>query len=128
VWNAPLTNNAPLDPTSPTAVANLVHQASVESLGLGAYGGPTPYISGPTRRRFTSRWTSTTPELQAALNVVPIPLAARPSVGTDAVMLIYQPSTDTMWELWKAVKQADGWHASWGGRMTRFYANPPSPM
>jgi hypothetical protein len=32
-------------------------------------------------------------------------------------MVVWQPSTDTMWEFWVANKQADGWHAAWGGQM-----------
>jgi hypothetical protein len=48
---------------------------------------------------------------------VPIPSDALPSTGTDKALTIYQPSTDKMWDFWLTSKQADGWHACWGGRM-----------
>jgi hypothetical protein len=39
-------------------------------------------------------------------------------------MTIYQPSSDTLWEFWQAVKKTDGWHASWGGAMRGVSKNP----
>lgn len=58
------------------------------------------------------------PELSRQLASVPIPPDAKPSDGTDAELVIWQPSTDTMWELWK-VRIDDGqWEACWGGRLT----------
>ncbi len=52
------------------------------------------------------------------LTNVPFPANAKPSAGTDAEITIYQPSTDTIWELWQAEKAADGsWSACWGGRL-----------
>ena len=48
---------------------------------------------------------------------VPIPDVAVPSPGTDAQLTIYQPSTDTLWDFWRAYHATDGWHACWGGRI-----------
>ena len=48
---------------------------------------------------------------------VPIPSDAVPAAGSDASLTVYQPSTDTMWDFWRAVKRPDGWHACWGGRL-----------
>jgi hypothetical protein len=63
--------------------------------------------------------------LQTVLNQgVPIPGNARPAQGTDGHLTIWQPSTDTLWEFWKAVKRPDGWHASWGGAMRRVSHSP----
>ena len=55
---------------------------------------------------------------------VPIPDNAVPAAGTDKNLVIYQPSTDTMWEFWLTAKKADGWHTSWGGKMTDVSTNP----
>jgi hypothetical protein len=56
--------------------------------------------------------------LMAELSAVPIPANARESAGTDSEMTIYQPSTDTVWELWQAKKDLNGkWIACWGGRL-----------
>jgi hypothetical protein len=47
---------------------------------------------------------------------VPIPDYAKASLGTDAEMVLYQPSTDRMWELWQARKDAAGkWTTKGGG-------------
>ena len=55
------------------------------------------------------------PALQAAWTAVPMPPDARPATGTDARLVIWQPSTDKLWDFWRAAHRADGWHASWGG-------------
>lgn len=33
--------------------------------------------------------------------------------------MVWQPSTDTLWEFWQLRRDRDGWQASWGGRMDR---------
>lgn len=64
------------------------------------------------------------PNLATQLAAVPIPSNAMASAGTDGEMTIYQPSTNTLWELWRAEKKADGsWQACWGGRMQNVSAN-----
>src|ERR671921_443276 len=64
-------------------------------------------------------------QFQAALDEgVPIPARAKPAPGTDGHMTVYQPSTDRLWEFWRAVQRPDGWHASWGGAMKRVSRSP----
>ncbi len=41
------------------------------------------------------------PAMQRAIDAVPIPRRAQPAAGTDKHMVIWQPSTDTMWEFWR---------------------------
>jgi hypothetical protein len=48
---------------------------------------------------------------------VPVPSYAVPAEGTDMEMTVYQPSTDTVWEFWKAKKENGVWYACWGGRL-----------
>jgi hypothetical protein len=56
---------------------------------------------------------------------VPIPDEAQAAGGTDGQMIVYQPSTDTMWEFWRARKDINGtWHASWGGVIKNVSQNP----
>jgi hypothetical protein len=63
--------------------------------------------------------------LQRAFNAVPIPPNARASGGSDRYLTIWQRSTDKIWELWQARKDADGrWHASWGGAMRNVSESP----
>jgi len=55
---------------------------------------------------------------------VPIPAYAVPAVGTDGQMTIYQPSSNTLWEFWRAVKTESGWQATWGGAMQDVSESP----
>ncbi len=55
--------------------------------------------------------------LTAQLRNVPIPPGARPADGMDSSLTVWQPSTDTSWELWRAQRADDGsWSTCWGGR------------
>ena len=62
--------------------------------------------------------------LQRAWESVPVPANARPAGGTDGAMVIWQPSTDTLWEFWLMRRSDGAWHARWGGRMTRVSRSP----
>jgi hypothetical protein len=62
--------------------------------------------------------------LQQSWQTVPIPSNAQAALGSDEHMVIWQPSTDTMWEFWNMTKQAGGWHANWGGTMHNVSTNP----
>jgi len=66
------------------------------------------------------------PSLKRALaEGVPLPDGARPATGTDGQMIVWQPSTDTMWEFWRPYQDAEGaWHTTWGGRMQNVSDNP----
>jgi hypothetical protein len=65
--------------------------------------------------------------LQRQIAAVPIPAGARPTAGTDRTLVVWQPSTDTAWELWQARQvprdplpwpdRTPGWHAVWGARV-----------
>jgi hypothetical protein len=125
VWNQPLSSNAPLEPDSAALVGSLAAEAGHEAArGVGPWiatsNYSTPiYVVGPHQPLVyvalednTLSWRVT---LQSAFAAVPIPENAQPAAGTDAQMTIYQPSTDRLWEFWRASKRADGWHASWGG-------------
>ena len=50
---------------------------------------------------------------------VPIPDDAQPMAGTDGELTIYQPSTDTLWDFWRAARDNRGWRACWGGRIDK---------
>ena len=39
-------------------------------------------------------------------------------------MVVWQPSTDKMWEFWQMHQESDGWHAEWGGEMDNVSTNP----
>jgi hypothetical protein len=62
--------------------------------------------------------------LAAAWSAVPLPPTAKPAVGTDGSLVVWQPSTDRLWEFHKLVHEADGWKANWGGAMQHVSSNP----
>ena len=56
---------------------------------------------------------------------VPTPRNLIASRGTDKATAIYQPSTDTYWDFWRAEKDASGhWSACWGGKIANYSSNP----
>jgi hypothetical protein len=66
------------------------------------------------------------PALRAALAAgVPIPPEAQPAGGTDGQLIVYQPSSDTMWEFWRARRGiTGGWRATWAGVIGDVSASP----
>lgn len=62
--------------------------------------------------------------MQTAFEAVPIPPNAKAADGLDMQLTVWQPSTDKLWELWKAEKRADGWHARWGGAIEHVSTDP----
>ena len=55
------------------------------------------------------------PALQSAWGAVPLPADAQPAAGTDKHLVVWQPSTDRLWEFLQMEHGEDGWHAFWGG-------------
>jgi hypothetical protein len=131
VWNAPLPANAPLDPANATLV-NTLRKTVAQNMAAGwgpwiATNETSPLYIVPAEQptvRVTLDAGSWNVALQQALSAVPIPANAAPALGPDAHMTVWQPSTDHLWEFFKARKQADGWHASYGGAMRSVSASP----
>jgi len=129
VWNRTLAPSAPIDPRSPAIVAELIRQKD-------AYGGPwlniesfsVPiYRVGPKVRRVrvsepprvshragtTFRWSA-----------VPVPVRARAAEGSDGHLVIWQPSSDTMWEFWQFRWNGGNPSASAGARILQVSRSP----
>jgi hypothetical protein len=122
-WNMPLTDNAPLDPRSTEIVGTFEAEVAREQqakigpwISSVSYGVPiyTVVADQPTVRVVLDHDPSV-PALQAAWNAVPLPPSAQSAAGTDGHLVVWQPSTDRLWEFWRLVHNAAGWHASWGG-------------
>jgi hypothetical protein len=130
-WNEPLRADAPLDPTSSEVVAAFDREIAEEQAArLG------PYIN-------TAKWSvpvytvpagqpvvkvklveSTATTLQAAFDEVPLPSNAKPAAGTDKHLVVWQPSTDRLWEFWHLEHGGEGWQAGWGGAMQDVSSSP----
>lgn len=88
---------------------------------------PPVYTVGARQQRVTvhlDRPPGYNPDLSAAFASVPLPVNAQPAAGSDSELVVWQPATDTLWELWLARREADGWHASWGGRLDHVSSGP----
>ncbi len=140
-WLTPVPSNAPLDPSSPGIAADLGQQIQ-NNYGHGAlnttsYSAPiyTVPAAEPTvnvaYHNCQNKSGPEDPSLATQFQNVPIPAGAVASVGTDEDMVIWQPSTDTEWELWQAQQDPTGtWSACWGGRINHVSRSPgvfPSP-
>jgi hypothetical protein len=127
VWNRPLLGDAPLDPSSASLVKKLrgileQNRAAATGPWIQTNAGSTPLYVVPRDqpvvrvRLDAGAWAKS---LQRALDSVPIPPKAKPAAGPDRHMTVWQPSKDRLWELFKARKRDDGWHASFGGAIAR---------
>jgi hypothetical protein len=127
IWNRRLPADAPLDPTSGARMSSLL--SLINSPGHGTWIN-TNHASIPIYRVPPDQPTvhvtldAPVPALQQAIDAVPIPANAVTASGSDSALAIYQPSTDRMWELWRARRASDGWHASYGGAMQNVSTNP----
>ena len=132
VWNAPLAANAPLDPHSNLLAGALRDEAKHE---LATYTGPyvatnsgVPVYTVPADQEpvpvTLDVWDFGTSLAETLSAGVPIPSDAVPANNPDQSLVIWQPSTDRMWEFFMLRKASDGWHARWGGAIDRVSGSP----
>ncbi len=130
-WNKPLPADAPLDSSSAAIVAAFDAEIEVqEQAGDGPWINTTKYSipvytvpAGQPTVRVQLDSVVNAP-LSAAWSAVPLPSTAKPAVGTDGSLVVWQPSTDQLWEFHQLVHEADGWQANWGGAMQDVMSNP----
>lgn len=134
VWNQ-RADRAPLDEWSPRLVKLLNDQVEGNfaanfppTINTAGYSAPV-YTVPADQRRVPVELVGDRVQWGAALAAqlaegVPIPPGARPAAGTDRHMVVWQPATDTMWELWVADDANGRWTAQWGGRMDDVSRNP----
>ncbi len=126
-WYAKIPANAPLHPNSAGFLKDFLRQFNTYygnvAINTSSYSSPIYVVDARVPTVRVKHWDCQNrgfidQPLQAQWQAVPIPRYAEAANGTDAQMTIYQPSTDTMWEFWKARKTEQGkWEACWGGRM-----------
>jgi hypothetical protein len=131
IWNRPLPADAPLAADSGALVAQLEHQIATGGTWINSFQYSTPiYTAGPGARRVpvvldqATRSASSRELASAFASGVPLPATATAAPGSDADMVVWQPSSDTLWEMWLSHKLNGIWHAMWGGRMEHVSANP----
>lgn len=126
-WYTPIAADAPVHANNANLVKEFNRQRTTwyqtVTINTREYTSPV-YIVGPDVPTVAVGWNDCQKKgyvekgLLAQLSAVPIPPDARQAAGTDSEMTIYQPSTNTVWELWQAKKDASGkWIACWGGKL-----------
>ncbi len=68
---------------------------------------------------------------QEQIQAVPIPAGAIPAAGTDKEVVVWQPSTGHLWELWRVLQENGHWTACWGGEFGDAYTSDgvlPAPF
>ena len=130
-WNVPVPADAPLDPSSAAVVGALAELVAEEEQSRGGpwinttkYSVPVYKVPGD-QPAVPVQLVDHNPNaaLSSAWSAVPLPPEARPSAGTDGALVVWQPSTDRLWEFWRLGYGAGGWHASWGGAMQNVSSN-----
>lgn len=131
-WNKSLPADAPLDPSSAAMVGAFDEEiAAEESVKSGPWINATYYSvpiytvpAGQPVVKVTLEDASRSPALQSAWHSVPLPPDAEPAAGGDKHLVVWQPSTDRLWEFWHLEMTAAGWNASWGGAMRHVLSSP----
>lgn len=132
--NQPLPEQIPLAPNSDAIVANLAADRNggyaVWPLMTDTFSAPI-YIAGPDAPVQDWRYDNCTQAsglhapFGAALVSVPTLPDMVVSNGSDGEIAIYQPSTDTYWDFWRAQRDDQGrWSACWGGKIEDYSRNP----
>jgi hypothetical protein len=129
IWNTAIPSSAPLDLNSASDMAAFNQEIAIEktedgpNIDTSRYSVPIYTVSAeePTVNVALS---GNNVALQRAWSAVPLPADASPAAGTDGHLVVWQPSTDRLWEFWKLAKTTAGWQASWGGAMQDVSSNP----
>jgi hypothetical protein len=106
IWNQPLAASALIDPNSAAISDRLM---SFINTSVANRTGPwintasysTPIYTVPANQPTVPVIMDYNNPLAPAMGAVPIPSNALPAAGTDAEATFYQPSSDTLWEMWK---------------------------
>lgn len=133
-WNRRLTADAPVDATSATLIQALTAEVQRERAAgigpwIGAGSGSTPVYRVPedqprVRVRLDKLTSPGAQALRRAFASVPMPRNAKPAPGADGHLTVWQPSTDRLWEFFKARREGSTWHADWGGAIRNVSKSP----
>lgn len=129
VWRQDV-SSAPLAADSGAMVAGIAQQVAERYDGVAAFNlrqySTSFYVVGADQTRVQVGFDNcqkkkTTPRglfgEGGQFEDVPVPDDAVPAAGRDGQLTIYSPSSDQLWELWRAKEVGGQWQACWGGRM-----------
>jgi hypothetical protein len=133
-WNEPVPADAPLDPNSAAIMG--AFDGEIAAADDAKEGLPTinttswsvPIYTVPATQatvKIAQDYGGTvTAALQAAWDAVPLPPEAKPAAGSDKDLVVWQPSTNKLWEFWGLERTGGGWQAMWGGAMDSTSSDP----
>lgn len=125
-WYTPIPKDAELHPYSAQFTQEFLRQKKAYygnvTINTSKYSSPVYVADSNTPAVRVNQWDCQNKGykdsgLLTQWAAVPVPAYAVPAEGNDMEMTVYQPSTDTVWEFWKAKKENGVWYACWGGRM-----------
>jgi hypothetical protein len=125
-WNETVAADAPLDSSSAAVIGAFDKEvATTEEQNKGTpwvltTGWSVPIYTVPANQptvKVTLEGASSKVALQTAWDAVPLPAGAQPAAGADKHLVVWQPSTDRLWEFWRLERTPTGWGARWGGAM-----------
>jgi hypothetical protein len=122
-WNTPVPADAPLDPGSEQVVDALARQVGLEraakkgpAIITSEYSVPIYTVAAdqpPVEVQLQSPYVATA--LRDAWKAVPLPPSAEAARGRDRHLVVWQPSSDRLWEFWHLAGGPGTWAAEWGG-------------
>ncbi len=130
-WNRPIPTHARIDRRSAAIIGVFDKEIATTT---EVKKGPTilttawsvPIYTVPADQptvKVTLESVSPSHVLQSAWDAVPLPADAQPAAGTDKHLVVWQPSTDRLWEFWRLEQAPTGWQAAWGGAMRNVATN-----
>jgi hypothetical protein len=126
-WNEALPTSAPLDPSSAAVVGAFEEEVTREEAAkkgpfINTTAWSVPIYTVPVEQptvKVTLVGSRVSPALRTAWEAVPLPEDAHPATGTDKHLVVWQPSTDRLWEFWQLEQVSTGWQAEWGGAIEK---------
>jgi hypothetical protein len=125
-WYQPIPSSVELHPNSYNFKQEFLRQKAAYygtvAINTVSYSSPVYVAAAGTATVAVAEWDCqnkgyVNTSLAEQWKAVPIPSHALPADGTDAEMTVYQPSTNSIWEFWRARKVDGKWQGCWGGGM-----------
>ncbi len=128
-WTTPIPLDAPLAANSSNYVSEFIRQFHTHygtvSITTDSFNAPVYVVEPGTPTVAVNQWkcqvnSTLSPTLKTQLSSVPIPSNALSSPDSDGEMIIYDPTSDTLWEFWQIHKVKGKWQACWGGQIENY--------
>lgn len=128
LWDSPIPAAWPLDPSSATEVANFA--ASIPAYWGAVTLNSMPVFTVPASQPLVpvtpkaGCGTSFATQIGGAVPIPPGAYTTDANYQNDSSIIISQPSTKSVWELWQGRNNGNGtWSACWGGELSSATTN-----